>query len=31
VLGNDFTGTLLHQEHWDKQFQPNMMVCINGI
>lgn len=31
VLPKDFTGTLLHQEHWDKRFQPNMMVCKNGV
>ena len=26
VSPQNFTGTLLHQEHWDKIFQPNMMV-----
>lgn len=31
VMPQDFTGTLLHQDHWDKRFQPNMMVCKNYV
>ena len=30
-MPQDFTGTLLHQDHWDKRFQPNMMVCKNNV